>query len=473
VPEGNQMTKTAQLLILILAINTAVTLAQIEVSASELPNDMPVVYVDPQQAFGAEGTTFNVSVKIFNLTNSFYPTDIKWETGDPLPPPGTLFNYSLGNMYGFNIVFSWDPTVLEYVDRSVMTPVEEFPEGVLHALIVETLNEVDSLAGNYSLSQSSWPPAIAFNCPNDNATILTMTFRVKEERTSPLRLESVELILDPTLALQPGVPDIIPHRTVDGEFSRVRTTRIVSMNVGALVGTQWHNPLISGEDATVSVFIFNEGEITNFYNLSLHDGDTLLVRWKGESLGRHRSRVHDYTLNTTLLGRGIHRVTAEISVLHYETVIVDSFTGNFTLIYGPLLSISKTPTEIERNETMTLSAESSFHQDPSSFISTYTWLLYEPEAEIPAYEYKGVTMTHRFSKNGTWTAVLTVEDNWGITLDPLRTATAPYQKEVQINVGVASIPNSILTQEQVTAIIIFVLIAIAIIAGYTLRKWRR
>ncbi|MCK4435840.1 hypothetical protein KAU87_03415 [Candidatus Bathyarchaeota archaeon] len=472
-PEVKQMIKTAQLMALILVANVAVTLAQIKVSASELPNDMPVVYVDPQQAFGAEGTIFTVSVKIFNLTDSFYPTDSEWETGEPLPPPGTLFNYSLGNMYGFDIVFSWDPAVLEYVDRSVMTPVEEFPEGVLHAPIVEMQDEVDSLAGNYSLSQSSWPPVISFNCPNDNATIFTITFRVKEERTSSLRLESVELMLDPILAIQQGVPDIIPHRTVDGEFSRVRTTRIVSMNVGALVGTQWHNPLIAGEDAIVSVFVFNEGEIANFYNLSLYDGDTLLVWWKGESLGRHKSRVHDYTLKTNLLGRGIHRVTAELSVLHYETIIVDLFTGNFTLIYGPLLSIIKTPIEIEQNETMTLSAESSFHQDPSSFISTYTWLLYEPEAEIPAYEFKGVTVTHRFSKNGTWTAVLTVEDNWGITLDPLRTATAPYRKEIEVNVGLVSIPDPILTQEQVTAIIVFILMAIATIVGYTFGKWRR
>lgn len=471
--EGKQVIKTAQLIVLILVINAAVTLAQIKVSASELPNDMPVIYVDPQQAFGAEGTTFTVSVKIFNLTNNFYPTDVEWETGDPLPPTGTLFNYSLGNMYGFNIVLSWDPAVLEYVDRSVMTPVEEFPEGVLHAPIVETQEKVDSLAGNYSLSQSSWPPVIAFNCPNDNATIFKIAFRVKEESTSSLRLESVELMLDPILAIQPGVPDIIPHRTVDGEFSRAKTTRIVNMNIGALVGGQWHNPLISGEDAIVSVFVFNEGEIANYYNLSLSISDTLLVWWKGESLSPHRSRVHNYTLKTTLLGRGIHRVTAEISVLHHETIIVDSLTGNFTLIYGPLLSISKTPTEIERNETMTLSAESSFHQDPGSFISAYTWLLYEPKAEIPAYEYKGVTVTYKFSKNGTWTALLIVEDNWGITLDPLRKATAPYQKEIQINVGLASTPNPILTQDQVTAIIVFILMAIASIGGYTLGNWRR
>ena len=466
------MTKTTHLMVLILTVNAIAILAQVTASAVEYPTDMPVVYVDPQEAFGAEGTTFTVSIKIFNLTDQFYQTNSLWEIGEPLPPPGTLHNYSLGNMYGFNITFSWDPTTLEYVSRSVLTPVEDYPEGVLHAPILIFQDEVDSLAGEYSLSQSSWLPVEAFNCPDKNATIFSMTFRVKEEKASSLRLESVELMLDPILAIKPGVLDIIPHLTVDGEFSRARTTRIVSMDIGTLVGSRWHNPVISGEEVSVRVFIFNEGDITNFYNLTLYNDGNLLAWWKGETLGRGGSRTHDYTFRTTSLGGGFHRVTAIISVLHYKTIIIDSFTGNFTLIYGPLLSIGKTPTEIQQNETMTLSVDSSFHQDPTSYILDYTWLLYEPEAEIPTFEYRGISITHRFTKNGTWTAILTIEDNWGITFDPLRKATAPYQRNIIIDVGVVGEPKPILTQEQATVIIIFILMAVASIAGYTLGKWR-
>ena len=68
---------------------------------------MAAVYVYPSEAFGAKGTIFTISVKIFNLTNNFYQTDSLWEPGDSLGPPGVLYNYSLGNVFGFDLVFSW------------------------------------------------------------------------------------------------------------------------------------------------------------------------------------------------------------------------------------------------------------------------------------------------------------------------------------------------------------------------------
>ena len=455
---------------ILLAVNIGVTHSQMPISV-ELPHDMPVVYVYPKQAFGAKGTAFTVSVKIFNLTNNFYQTDTKWEPGDPLGTPGAFYNYSLGNLYGFEIVFSWNPEILEYADRLVMTPVEDFSRGILHAPILNTRDSVDSINGKYYLSQSSWLPVESFNCPNYNATIFTITFRVKEESPCPLTLESVELILDPALYNLPGVPYIIPHTTIDGEFVRARTIRIININIGAPVGTQWLNPVISGEDASIKLYAFNEGETSNNFNLTLYNDDTLLAWWKGESLDRIESKAYDFTINTANLASGLHKVTAIISVCHYETLIEDSLTGNFTIINKPSLNIIKTPTEIQANETMTLSAESSYHQDPNSFISDYKWHLYEPEAETPSYEFEGSSITHTFTKNGTWTVLLTVKDNWNITFDPLRQATAIYQMETSINVGMEKTPNTLLTQEQATMILIFILMAIASLLGYLLGRW--
>ena len=80
------------------------------------------------------GTTFNVSVRIFNLTNQFYSTGTVWSPGEDLGPYSQFgpYNYSLGNMYGFNIQLRWDPTVLTYVRRLVHTPVEDHPDGALY-----------------------------------------------------------------------------------------------------------------------------------------------------------------------------------------------------------------------------------------------------------------------------------------------------------------------------------------------------
>ena len=41
-----------------------------------------------------------------------------------------------------------------------------------------------------------------------------------------------------------------------------------------------------------------------------------------------------------------------------------------------------------------------------------------------------------FAQNGTWRVVLTVRDNSGITYDPLRNATSPYQTQIEFEVGI-------------------------------------
>lgn len=465
-PKQKQICIAIPLVVLTLAVNILVAQSQMPISA-ELPHDMPVVYVYPTQAFGAKGTTFTISVKIFNLTNNLYQTDTLWKPGEPLGELGTFYNYSLGNLYGFDIVLSWDPEILEYVDRFVLIPVEDYSEGILHAPILNIQDTVDSIDGKYYLSQSSWLPVESFNCPNQNATIFTITFRVKDERVSSIILESVELMLDPALA---GVLNVIPHVTLDGEFCRARTIRILSIDVGAPVETQWLNPVILGEDVSIRFYVFNEGETPNHFNLTLYNDDVLLAWWKGESLNRVESRAYYFMLKTTDLASGLHKVTAKISVYHYETLIEDSLTGNFTIIYEPSLSIIKTPSEIQENETMTLSAESSHHQDPSSSISDYKWHLYEPEAETPTYEFYGPSITHTFTKNGTWTVLLTVKDNWNITFDPLRQATATYQTNISINVGLGGTPAPFLTQEQATILLIFTLMTITGIIGYLLGR---
>jgi hypothetical protein len=454
------------LVVLTLVVSILVVQSQKPLSA-ELPHDMPVVYVYPTQAFGAKGTTFTVSVKIFNLTNNFYQTDTLWKPGEPLGEPGAFFNYSLGNLYGFDIVFSWDPEILEYEDRLVMIPVEDYPEGILHAPILNIKDTVDYTNGKYYLSQSSWLPVESFNCPNDNSTIFTMTFKVKEEKASPIILESIELMLDPALE---GVPDIIPHAAIDGEFCRARTIRVLSLDVGAPVETQWLNPVISGEDVSIRLYVFNEGETSNHFNLTLYSDDIPLVWWRGEGLNRIESKAYYYILKTSNLAWGLHRVTAKISVYHYETLIEDSLTENFTIINEPSLNIIKAPSEIQKNETMTISAESNYHQDANSFILEYKWHLYEPKAGTPTYEFEGSSITHTFTKNGTWTALLTVKDNWNITFDPLRQSTSIYQMETTINVGIGGPPTPFLTQERATMIIIFVLVAIACVFGYLLGK---
>ena len=186
-----------------------------DVEASFLfPREMPIVYVDPQNASAAPGETFSISVRIFNLSNNFYATDESWDPGEELGPPGGQYNYSLGNLFGLDIRLSWSPAILAYVNHTVKIPVEHFPDGVLHKPIWDVKDEIDQEAGTYWIAKTSQNPAEPFNCPGLNATIFTMTFSVREHGTCAVSLDSVDLA---TFWIV-GVMLEIPHWSASGQF---------------------------------------------------------------------------------------------------------------------------------------------------------------------------------------------------------------------------------------------------------------
>lgn len=158
---------------LISAFNGALTNVR---ASPDLPSDMPVLFVDPVDVVVDLGENLTISVRIFNLTDSYYATNQTWNPGEPLGPPGSLYNYSLGNLYGLAIAFSWDPTILNYTSHKVAIPVETYPDGILHQSTLVLANDVDATSGTYVISASSLKPALPFNCPNCNSTVFNMTF---------------------------------------------------------------------------------------------------------------------------------------------------------------------------------------------------------------------------------------------------------------------------------------------------------
>ncbi len=206
-------TLTTLLLIsgLILALERDFTDAK---ASLDFHRGMPVVYIDPQNASAAPGENFSISVKIFNLSDSFYATDEAWHPGEPLGPPGVLYNYSLGNLFGLDIRISWDPLILEYLSHTVKVPVEYFPDGILHKPIIHVKDEVDPTAGTCWIAEVSQSPAEPFNSPNLNATVFTMTFLVRHHGTCAISLDSIDLA---TLWIM-GVRQEIPYWNASGQF---------------------------------------------------------------------------------------------------------------------------------------------------------------------------------------------------------------------------------------------------------------
>ncbi|MEM3579642.1 MAG: PKD domain-containing protein [Candidatus Bathyarchaeia archaeon] len=163
----------------------------------ELPTQYPLVYVYPENITVGVGDYFTISVVVYNLTN------IKVQ--DPENPTQWI---PLGNLYGFDIQFSWDPTIIKYVNYTVTVPVNNYSNpvppspypGILYNPYVEVKNLVDE-AGNIPgaadprvrawFSYASMAPAPAFN---GNGTIFTMTFQAIKRGSSLLE------IVDCTLA---------------------------------------------------------------------------------------------------------------------------------------------------------------------------------------------------------------------------------------------------------------------------------
>ena len=438
-------------------------------STFESSVEMPVSYVEPQNVFAAVGTTFNVSVKIFNLTDRFHVTDDVWEPGNPLPPIGTLHNYSLGNLYGFEIRLKWDPAVLEFQGSLVSTPVEDYPQGVLHGPIWENYENFDTTMGTYSLAQHSLYPVSGFNCPNSSATFFTVQFKVKKGEPCSLDLERIVLVLDPILADQDVIG--IPFQVEDGFFFPVETTRISGIGIGTLVGAKLINPIILGENVSIYVLLTNNGAIENSYNLTLFEGDAQLATWRNESLDSDEIRTYSYTLETHDLEPGLYFATAKMEILH-RNIVLDSFTESFLVMETPILRIDKSQDDIHENDTVTLTAGGSIHQDSQSSIVNYDWSLFKPGASDPAYIFSGVSITHTFTLNGTWQIVLTVTDNWGTIYDPQRNATSPYKLEM--NVDVSSIDENhdsyIPTREILALIIVFFMVASTIAVSRHTRR---
>jgi len=413
------------------------------VAAATLESDMPVVFVDPQNVTANPGDNFTISVKIFNLTDTIYKSNVEWVPGQPLPTPDSLNVYTLGNLYGLDIQLSWDPTILEYVSHAVKIPVETYPDGVLHEPIQHLMDYVDSSAGTYWLAKLSQPPAPAFNCQDANATVFTMTFNVTRRGACALDLTSIDLAADPDMLEVNGGPInmlAIPHWVRDSKFQDILATGIKSVKVEAHVDDLFFGlPVISGENARVTIVMENYGEISDTYNLTLYKGTDSLETWNNEILESGENKTFNYTITAEDLNVGDHVITVKATILHGNETLTDEVPREFSVIGTPSLTIAG-PTTAELGDEVSFNASDSIHGDPNGAILYYTWTLTAPGESIPRVMIEGSSEAVTFVTSpgwpaGSWTVVLEVEDNYGVEYDSSRPATAPYRKEISLQLG--------------------------------------
>lgn len=182
---------------------------------TELPTKYPVVYVYPEFVTAEVGETFTISVIAYNLTDA------------RVPDPDSTSTIPLGNLYGFDIQFTWDPTVIQYVNYTnpgsaigangyrhpnVTAPIANYSQpippspypGILHGYgsgekqLFVTRNVVNE-TGNLDpyrpevrawFSYATLTPATPFN---GNGTIFVMTFKVLKKGASQLEIVALWL----------------------------------------------------------------------------------------------------------------------------------------------------------------------------------------------------------------------------------------------------------------------------------------
>lgn len=145
------------------------------------------------------------------------PSEVK-----DLFPPATFTIYvkilDVQNLYGIDIQFTWDPTIIKYVSHKKHIPrgsPPAYPDGILYSPTIPVKDQVDETASmpgaepgtRYWLAESSILPAAAFD---GSGTIFEMTFEVVGLGTSPLHIVAC------TLADKQGNP--IPATLQDGIF---------------------------------------------------------------------------------------------------------------------------------------------------------------------------------------------------------------------------------------------------------------
>jgi len=113
------------------------------------------------------------------------------------------------NLYGLDVILSWDPVILEAVNSTSLLGVESHADGILHEAILPLRNNFSQDKGIYNIAGISIGPAPVFNGDGKAATI---TFRVKT-------IGSCELRLNATLASYPDpISETISYTAINGHF---------------------------------------------------------------------------------------------------------------------------------------------------------------------------------------------------------------------------------------------------------------
>ena len=188
--------KIAFLAMLLFLISTILIATKTNRSFSKPTGDMklaatstPLVYVNPPNITKSVGETFTIDVVVADVAD----------------------------LYGIDIQFKWDPSILEYVSHTTKIPVDTYPDGILYEPGIFVVDNTDPTAGTYQISYACMDPAPVFD---GTGIVFNMTFNVIKEGGCTLEFPKNEWGVPLTqLSSSAGTPMI--HTVQDGVFETV------------------------------------------------------------------------------------------------------------------------------------------------------------------------------------------------------------------------------------------------------------
>lgn len=276
---------------------------------------------------------------------------------------------------------------------------------------------------------------------------------VGSEETLLLRWNTSEMVHEAFCYVMVNVSPVPYEEDVEDNFKVYDTPVFIAKEAIhdiVITSVDWEEldrPIILGESAAISIHVYNNGTVTDTFNVTLHcslQGDGFVeLAVCPITLNPREETTLGYSLKIEDLEAGLYKAIVNAIVVGDINEANNRFEKEFRIIDIPVLNIIYSPNvkNVSMGDMVFFDAATSYHRDPNGTIVENTWRVVDPDG-VTVKTCSGVDFSYTFNRTGIWKVVLEVKDNYNITWTLLRPATSPYRLVIRVYVEVEIIEGS-------------------------------